>query len=281
AVSAVVLRALARDPRQRWATAGEFARQLEAAARASTVRKPSPLPALGALTGLAAVVLVAGAWLSLASPPSVPQPTNTPAPSATVTLRPLPSLPAGEPLLPTEEGGVEQPTPAPQRAADLKPSVTPLPELERRTPQPMPEIPLAPATEPVQTPRPTRTPRLKINLELSGVSGQERWGMPMNPDGCNPPYNDRQPVWRYKVTLTIRHTGGTAPLTDWSVKLFNQGVPLHTCPLYGSYAPIQPGETRQVEIAAFLAADPAVQARVISNSGIWRLCFQGNRGIPC
>ncbi|MCX7937975.1 MAG: protein kinase, partial [Thermoflexales bacterium] len=268
-VSAVVMRALSRDPRQRWGTAGEFARQFEAATRARPARRLSMSPALitSAVLALSLAMLAVGIWGA-----TVPQPPSLrPIARPTVTSQsPLAAFTAG--LAPTSSA-LQQQMRVSNRTVRLKPSVTPLPELlETRAPQPEQGAQML-DVEPTLTPRPTRTPPARINLELSGVSGQERWGTPMNPDGCSPPFDDRRPVWRYKVTLTIRHTG-TTPLSDWSVKLFNQNVPLHTCLMHGSYDPIQPGETRQVEVVAFLSADPAVQARVISNRGTWRLCFQ-------
>lgn len=277
-VSAVVMRALARGSDRRWGTAGTFARRLEAAVAGRAERRASAPAVAGALlAGLALVIIALGAWIVLAAgeggggeprlagglPPFTtatpqrtglgglsPRPAGKLEPRITVTLAPRRS----EIVVLTAE-------------ATPKPTVTPIADMAQKP------------KEATQTAVPTQTPRAALNLELRGVSGQERWGMPTSPDGCSQ-FDDNQPVWRYKVSLTIRNTG-SAPLTNWSVKLFNQGSPLNTCLLNGSYDPISPGQMRQIEVAAFLMSDPAVQARVTGDGRVWRLCFRGTTGVPC
>ncbi|MCS6909557.1 MAG: serine/threonine protein kinase [Anaerolineales bacterium] len=274
-VSAVVMRALARESDKRWRTAGVFARQLEAALAEQAQKRRSPLVAVGALlAGLALAVLAAAIWLSLspgwggespqlASSPMELPPFATVPPRRTVLRDTMARFVVATPL-PTVTLETRLAT---EKRATQKPTVTPLAD-------PTPEQQAA-----AQVVSPTQTPRLNLNLEFRAVSGQEHWGMPTSPDGCSQ-FDDRQPVWRYKVTLTIRNAGKTA-LTNWSVKLFNQGKPLNTCLLYGRYDPIPPGQTLQVEVAAFLTADPVVQAHVISGGRTWRLCFTGTVGVPC
>ncbi|RMG62986.1 MAG: serine/threonine protein kinase [Chloroflexi bacterium] len=295
-VSDVVMRAMANAPDKRWKTASEFAQRLEEAVNGQTGRQSKaraatgrPLAALGGLLAALALVvaLASGAWLALSrgseDAPMMERaiPTGLP-PFVTVTPR---ETRAGTASVQTTEASALIPIAMdrdrirnPQATVTLAWPPTPAYASSVSTVTPIPDA--QPAQEELaQTPPETPTPQPGAILELRGVSGQERWGMPTSADGCSQ-FNDRQPVWRYKVSLTIRNVGKTA-LTNWSVKLFNQGSPLNTCLLYGSYSPILPGQTASVEVAAFLTAEPAVQARVISGGKTWRLCFKGTAGIPC
>lgn len=279
AVSDVVMRALARQPEKRWRTTEEFAqRLLEAAAHSKVARsRKNLLPIAGVATGVAMLALLAGVWVSLLPEPSVLRPTRSVLPLATVTLALPPTNSAPVDLaisLPASPEDLTISTPTPL----VRPSVTPLPEATYQLKGDVGDAP---------EPTPTRTPRATVNLELSAVSGQERWGTPMGSDGCSPPFDDKRAVTRYKVSLEIRNVG-TVPLTNWSIRLFNQGVPQRTCLLLGSYDPIAPGEVRRVEVAMFLPGDPMVhavnpvaQAQLVSGSRVWRICFQGIQGSPC
>lgn len=273
AVSRVVMCALERKPEKRWATAEEFARQLlGTASQVDSGPRRNVVPIRNLAVSFSIVALVIGvAWFLLTPDTQVLRPAVMPLPSPTVTLEP--------------EAKLVVPYPNVQLADDLSPtslpvkaSVTPVPEpveiSERVSTSPSKD------SNPASTPVPEQSSGSAIELAISAVSGIERWGTPMGPDGCSPPFDDKQPVWRYKVTLNIRNDG-PRPLTNWSVRLINQGTPQNTCLLYGSYAPIQVGETRQIEVAAFLRAEPAVQAQIITRGKVWRVCFRGIQGFLC
>ncbi len=288
-VSDVVMRAMADAPEKRWKTACEFAKQLEDVVVRRPGRQSKARVAIGRLLAALAlvVVLASGAWLALSrgseNDPLMARaiPTGLP-PFVTVTPQgaqaddALVRLTEAPVFMPIVTAGREARNPQATVTLALRPTAAYATSAFTVTPMPDDK----PAQEELaQTLPDTPTPQPGAIIELRGVSGQERWGMPTSADGCSQ-FDDSQPVWRYKVSLTIRNVGKTA-LTNWSVKLFNQGSPLNTCLLYGTYSPILPGQTAAIEVAAFLTAEPVVQARVISGGRTWRLCFKGTAGIPC
>ncbi len=160
-VQAVLARALAKDPAERYATAGEMATALESAAavrsRLAGWRLSLPLAAAGGLAGLCVLLVTAGAFLAatgrlnlggtavptatrLAAVPPTPDP-ETPAPAAspepTDTLAPTAtSSPEPSPVTATAEPSL---TPAPSPTPSLTPSPTQTASpTSTRTPTPRP-----------------------------------------------------------------------------------------------------------------------------------------------
>lgn len=128
-LEAIVLRALKKDPRQRFSSAAEMLAALD------QVPRPLDWRALGRRTavGLAlAGVLAGGGWgASRLFPPETPRPTTPPAvmvpteiPASTFTLT---ALPTGRPTLTTHPTATLRPTFTPRPTATPTPLATPTP----------------------------------------------------------------------------------------------------------------------------------------------------------
>jgi serine/threonine protein kinase len=252
AVSDVVMRTLQKDPRQRYATAGEFAQRFH---RALTHNQPAPMawPIYAALGSVALLVtgLVVAAMAISATQTNVP-PTSTLESRVTSTTRPTPP-PTAE--IATASASATEPPPDATATLESTLDVTP-------------------------DNTPAGSPATNFALQAAPL-GIERWGKPTAPDGCSHT-DDTQPVTRYEVALTLSNNGG-ATLSGWHVNLFsNHGGPLHKCILVGQEGiAIPAGASYQFKCAVFLDNEALARVELGVADSTQRLCVAGNALVAC
>jgi eukaryotic-like serine/threonine-protein kinase len=274
AVSDVVMRALEKDPKRRYATASEFARSFHRAIAAIPgAARPSlgwPVIAILGGVGVLAIALLVIA-LSIVAPAASPQTPSAPlpAPSATITrLTPSPSTQPTDEIAATE-------TTAEQSDATSNPTDSP----------PVATSTLAPFVEDT-TATPTPTPTLvgnggvRYTLPLASL-GSERWGRPTSADGCSS-FDDQSPVTRYEVMLTILNTS-KSPLANWRVDLFNaHGGAFHKCTVSGQEgAEIASGNSYDYKVAAYSEGDLLSRVEFQVDGTASKLCVNGKTLTPC
>lgn len=258
-VSAVVMRALQKEPAQRYASTGALARAFHQAAGQS-VPGQSRLPVMAALVG--GLVLVTVLIAMAAGGTSNGSARQAPSPTPRVTA---PAVVIAEATA----------TPADETATP-RPTSTNFP-----TPRPVgPTATLAPAatTAPVVTA--TVAPDTKFAVQ-AGPMGREPWGKPTSPDGCSD-FDDQQPVNRYEFPMTITNNG-SAPLSGWSIRLFDaQGSLLSKCITLGQEGlSIAEGASYDVKAAAYLT-DKSIARIEVSAGGISsKLCVDGQNIARC
>ena len=174
-VARVVERALAKRPQERYASAGELARALEAASEGAPTVARMPVRsialrailrrflAIPALAIKALVVLICLAVLAILMhvivQPSLPPPTPT---SAAFTSTPVPLTPTSAPAMQMATTPVPpSPTPRLPTATPQPSRPTPKPPTPTRTPTPT-STPIGRAPTPTSTPRPTWTPTMRL-----------------------------------------------------------------------------------------------------------------------
>ena len=138
AVARVILKGLAKDPAQRYATAEDFAAALEQAMASRTESEGGPTPTiiLAGVVGLVAVVLIGLGMLRLIGGSAEAQPTPTPLPTTLVV-----ETPAATVITPTENpGDTQEPTPT-DTPVPVTPTVAPTPTPAPPTPTPVPTRP--------------------------------------------------------------------------------------------------------------------------------------------
>ena len=169
AVQEVIMKALSKDPKQRFPSVREFANTLEQAARKEV--SPLPLPHEGTSPFIEAQPLPAASTETAVL--AEPENEDTPASLATVPISISPSLSVPTPVLSNEPASLTVETPAP-------PSIetTALPQAgQTSSPQPVEsssapgEVPLLPPKKvPVEQPVPRRISRRAVIAALAGIA---------------------------------------------------------------------------------------------------------------
>lgn len=159
-VEAVLLKALAKAPDQRYQTASEFVAALEQAVKAPA----GPSPVVWALAGAALVLIVAGAAWALQTSSRGNAALAPTAAAASVITEPAPSAAPLSPPTPTAAPPTSAPTTRPSDAPTSPPSATPIPTATAtQKPTEAPTVTLAATAtarpSPTVTPRPTDSPR--------------------------------------------------------------------------------------------------------------------------
>lgn len=203
-------------------------------------------------------------------PTATPYPTYTPAPTYTPiptliptatpypTYTPIPTLPPTYTPYPTY-------TPIPT----LPPTYTPYPTY---TPFPTPKPTRKPS--PTDTPVPTIPPEPLYTLSFNKFI-YEQWGRPMSADGCNKPFNDKDPVRRLTVEFVLTNHSNRYIPDGWHPEFYTaKGQVPPTCIWYYDNTAVQPGETIYVTFATHVELDDWVQAIVLDELGYTlTICF--------
>jgi hypothetical protein len=189
-------------------------------------------------------------------PTDTPIPTSAPTYTPYPTYTPIPTLPPTYTPYPTYTSiPTSPPTYTPY------PTYTPLP-----TPKPTRRPPSVP--QPTDTPVPTDTPKPPPFTVAINKIEPEPWGRPTNPDGCNGPYNDRDPVKRFTIEI-ILYNQSDRYIPDGWYPLFHsaKGDAPPTCVWYYDNTAVQPGETIYVTFATHVELDDWVQNMVLDELG--------------
>ena len=151
AVARVILKALAKDPAQRYPTAQDFAAALEQAMAVGPTPggSPIPIPILAGAAALVAVVVIGLGALRLMGGGAAVQPTPTPLPTTVPAETPAATI-----ITPTEN---------PARILEPTPTDTPVPVTPTVAPTPTP-------VPPTPTPVPTRPPSTPTKGATGGIS---------------------------------------------------------------------------------------------------------------
>lgn len=249
-VSLVVLAAVLLLPRRGDSTAALSSTQTAQAA-AAVVITATPSPTLTPLPTL--------------PPTYTPYPTYTPVPTLPPTYTPYPTYTPIPTLPPTY---TPYPTYTPPPTAP--PTYTPYPTY---TPQPT-QKPATAKPNPTATPTPTNTPQPLYTLAINKAV-LEPWGRPRNPDGCNGPYRDRDPVRRFTVEVILTNNSDRYIPDGWSPDFYSaKGDAPPTCIWYYDNTAVQPGEVIYVTFATHVEADDWVRAMVFDELGYQvTVCF--------
>jgi predicted component of type VI protein secretion system len=176
------------------------------------------------------------------APTYTPYPTYTPIPTSPPTYTPYPTF-----------------TPFPTSP----PTYTPYP-----TYTPAPTNRPAPRAQPTDTPRPTDTPSPPPFTVSINKAIYEPWGRPTNPDGCSPPYNDKDPVRRFTVEFVVTNQSNRYIPDQWHPHFYSaKGDVPEVCVWYYDNTAIEPGETTYVTFATHVESDDWVQAMVLDEIG--------------
>ena len=193
-------------------------------------------------------VVVVTATPSLTVPPAdtsapAPQPTDTALPTATPT---------------------DAPTQTPPATYTLYPTYTPYPTQEPPTPKPAQPTN---TPQPTATAQPTATSRPPYTVAINKVE-PEPWGRPTNPDGCNGPYNDRDPVKRVTIEVVVTNQSNRTIPDGWYPVFYSaQGKTPKTCVWDYGDTSVQPGETTYVTFATHVELNDWVQRLVLDELG--------------
>jgi serine/threonine protein kinase len=301
-VSKVVMRALAKDPGKRYASAGAFANAFTEAvvqSQSAPVASPTrgfPLGRFARITlgALASILLVIAAIFAIsrfsASPPQPVQSTvdvqpgevatieadivaNTPA-ATTIQIETPTALPQVDPTrVPTQEPATPVATAVTTAASIVEAATATLaPTSTANT-----DAPTTGGTP--SNPNARTTPgSTALLVSVNGKPGYQQWGRPLSP--CSSDTNDKDPVLRFEINLNLTNIGQTA-LNKLSAQLFNQGgSPIQTCFLRGS-GPLGPGQTTQIILASYVDA-PDVGSLVLSFDGETRkVCIAVDSASVC
>ncbi|MBN1659660.1 MAG: FHA domain-containing protein [Anaerolineae bacterium] len=221
---------------------------------------------------------------------ATPQPTSAPADAPTPTVQA--TAPAGDLSVPTL-----QPTYTPYPTYTPFPTVTPA-DTPTHTPQPTyttyptytpyptqkPPPTSAPApTNTTQPPQPTATSRPPFTVSINKIDF-EPWGRPTNPDGCNGPYNDRDPVKRFTIELIVTNQTNRTMESGWLPVFYTarEQIP-ETCIWVYDNMSIQPGETAYVTFVTHVEYDDWVQIMALGDENYQVfICFNAAaQVVPC
>jgi hypothetical protein len=178
-------------------------------------------------------------------PTATPYPTYTPVPTEVPTATPYPTY-----------------TPFPTQA----PTATPYPTY---TPYPTATARPRPTQGPTNTPVPTPTddlPPYSVTVGRNVV--YEPWGRPLDPDGCNGPYDDESPMRRFTIQIILTNNSNQFIPDHWSPYFVSaSGRPLPTCIWYYNNTAVEPGEIIDVTFATHVENDDWVSALVFDELG--------------
>jgi hypothetical protein len=202
-------------------------------------------------------------------PTATPYSTYTPAPTEPPTYTPYPTytpIPTYTPV-PTEPPTYTPyptytPFPTQPPTYTPYPTYTPFPT-QQPTRRPPPQAP-----GPTDTTAPTNPPPPPPYIIALNKSVLEPWGRPTNADGCNGPYNDRDPVRRLTVELVLTNQSDRYIPDGWYPTFHTaKGQVPPTCVWYYDNIAVQPDETIYVTFATHVNLDDWVQAMVIDELG--------------
>jgi hypothetical protein len=169
-------------------------------------------------------------------PTATPYPTYTPVPTELPTATPYPTYTP----VPTQP-----PTATPYPTYTLYPTATPQP------PQQATNTPVPPGT----------TAPAPYSVIIGGNVVYEPWGRPVDPDGCNGPYDDESPVRRFTVEVILTNNSKQFIPDHWSPTFVSaKGRSLPTCIWYYNNTAVQPDEIINVTFATHLESDDWVSA---------------------
>jgi len=198
--------------------------------------------------------------------PTVP-PTHTPYP----TYAPLPADPPTYTPYPTYT-----PVPTAPPTYTPYPTYTPLPT---QKPPPRPTNP-----PPTQAPPPTSQPQQAPYTVSIQKLIYEPWGRPQDPDGCNGPYRDRDPVRRLTVELLLtNHSNQTIP-GDWYPEFWTSSrTTSKTCRWAYEDMSILPGKSRPVTFATHIETGEWITTIVLQELGYTTyICLNASgQQVPC
>jgi hypothetical protein len=151
-------------------------------------------------------------------------------------------------------------------AAVPPPSATP--------PPPPPSTATPEPVEPDQSPTPEATQPPTVLVQVSGMR-YEPWGRPMRDCGS---YDDKQPVRRFAVELTLVNTSQETINARYPRFQTAEGRPLETC-FYpydrnALFPPVPPGESRTVTLAIFCETHETVaRMDMVVGQATSQVCF--------
>jgi predicted component of type VI protein secretion system len=200
---------------------------------------------------------------------ATPSPTDTPLPTVPPTYTPYPTytpVPTDPPTYTPYPTYTPMPTEPPTYTP--YPTYTPIPtEPPTYTPYPtytpLPtQKPLATKPQPTATPTPTSKPSPPYTIAINKTV-LEPWGRPRNPDGCNGPYNDRDPVRRFTVEVILTNFSNRYIPDGWFPAFYTaKGQAPPTCIWWYENTAVEPGETIYVTFATHVESDDWVRAMV-------------------
>ena len=179
-----------------------------------------------------------------------------------------PTAPAGD-----VPGATTPPTYTPYPTYTPFPTVTP-PDTPTHTPQPTytpyptqkPPATKPPApTNTAQPPPPTATSQPPFTVSINKIDF-EPWGRPTNPDGCNGPYNDRDPVKRFTIELVVTNQTKRTMESGWLPVFYTarEQIP-ETCIWVYDNMSIQPGKTAYVTFVTHVESNDWVQVMALGD----------------
>ena len=191
-------------------------------------------------------------------PTYTPYPTYTPVPTEPPTYTPYPTY-TPVPTDPPTYTPYPTYTPVPTEPPTFTPypTYTPFP-----TQKPLPTQP-----KPTATPSPTSEPTPPYTIAISKIE-PEPWGRPRNPDGCNGPYNDRDPVRRFTIEVILTNNSNRYIPDGWFPTFHTaKGQVPPTCIWWYENTAVEPSETIYVTFATHVESDDWVRAMVFDELG--------------
>jgi hypothetical protein len=106
----------------------------------------------------------------------------------------------------------------------------------------------------------------------------EPWGRPTNPDGCNAPFNDRDPVKRFTIEIVVTNQSDRTIPNGWYPAFrSSQGQTPVTCIWSYDDMSVQPGETAYATFATHVELNDWVQRMVLDELGYQvTICFNAS-----
>jgi hypothetical protein len=155
------------------------------------------------------------------------------------------------------------------------PTYTSYPTKKPPAPQPPPN--------PTTTPVPTKPSSPPYSVDINKIE-PEPWGRPKNADGCNRPYDDRDPVQRFTIEVILTNHSDQWIPDGWAPEFFSADgrVPPVCVWDYGDTA-VEPGEVTYLTFATHTELSDYVQAMVFYELGYeHRTCFNSaGRVVAC
>jgi hypothetical protein len=196
---------------------------------------------------------------------ATPYPTYTPIPTEPPTYTPYPTytpIPTYTPV-PTEPP-TYTPYPTYTPIPTQPPTYTPYPTYTPFPTQQPTRRPPQPTSRPTDTVAPTNPPPPPPYVIAINKVVLEPWGRPRNADGCNGPYNDKDPVRRLTVEIVLTNQSNRYVPDGWYPTFYTaRGQVPPTCIWYYNNTAVQPGETTYVTFATHVDLDDWVQAMVL------------------
>ena len=224
-------------------------------------------------------------------PTATPYPTYTPVPTEVPTETPVPTatlVPTATPyptytLVPTEVPSATPyptytPFPTDVPTATPYPTYTPYPTATSRPPPP------SQPQQPTNTPVPTAVVLPPYSVTLGRNVTYEPWGRPLDPDGCNGPYDDESPMRRFTVEVILTNNSNGFIPDHWSpIFISAAGRALPTCIWYYNNTVVQPDEIINVTFATHTEVDDWVTALMFDEIGYTlTLCLSpSGQVVPC